>query len=234
MSNEPTGDLHNMHVSDNRDKFVVGVDYGTLSGRALVVRVSDGREMGSAVHSYAHGVMDRALAATGGPLPPDWALQDPQDYIDVLRDAVPKAISASGVAPAQVIGIATDFTACTMVPVLADGTPLCRDDRFRDRPHAYVKLWKHHAAQSHADRINALAADSPRTMVAALRRTHLLGVAVRQRPAVAGRRPRNLCRDRAVDRSGGLDHLAAVRQRDTQRLHGRLQGHLSGRRLAEQ
>ena len=123
-----------------------------------MVRVSDGAEMGSAVHSYAHGVMDRTLAATGAPLPPDWALQDPQDYIDVLRDAVPKAISASGVAPQQVIGIATDFTACTVLPVLADGTPLCHDDRFRDRAHAYVKLWKHHAAQSHAERINVTAA----------------------------------------------------------------------------
>jgi len=158
MSNEPSDDLHNEHVSDNRDQYVVGVDFGTLSGRALVVRVSDGREMGSAVHSYAHGVMDHALAATGAPLPPDWALQDPQDYVDVLRDAVPKAISASGVAPEQVIGIATDFTACTVLPVRIDGTPLCRDDRFRDRPHAYVKLWKHHAAQSHAERINSLAA----------------------------------------------------------------------------
>jgi len=158
MSNELSDDLHNEHVSDNRDQYVVGVDFGTLSGRALVVRVSDGREMGSAVHSYTHGVMDRTLAATGAPLPPDWALQDPQDYIDVLRDAVPKAISASGVAPEQVVGIATDFTACTVLPVLADGTPLCGDDRFRDRPHAYVKLWKHHAAQSHAERINSLAA----------------------------------------------------------------------------
>ncbi|HZV27356.1 MAG TPA: ribulokinase [Acidothermaceae bacterium] len=158
MSNEPSGDVHNNHVSDNRDQYVMGVDFGTLSGRALVVRVSDGREMGSAVHSYAHGVMDRTLAATGAPLPPNWALQDPQDYIDVLRDAVPKAMSASGVAPEQVIGIATDFTACTVLPVLADGTPLCRDARYRDRPHAYVKLWKHHAAQSHAERINSLAA----------------------------------------------------------------------------
>ncbi|HEY5051564.1 MAG TPA: ribulokinase [Acidothermaceae bacterium] len=145
-------------MSDNTDQYVIGVDYGTLSGRALVVRVSDGQEMGSAVHSYAHGVMDRTLPATGATLPPNWALQDPEDYIDVLRDAVPKALSASGVAPEQVIGIATDFTACTVLPVLADGTPLCRDDRFRNRPHAYVKLWKHHAAQSHAERINGTAA----------------------------------------------------------------------------
>jgi L-ribulokinase len=158
MSNEPSGAVPYGDVSDNSNQYVVGVDYGTLSGRALVVRVSDGQELGSAVHAYAHGVMDRTLAATGGPLPPDWALQDPQDYIDVLRDAVPKALSASGVAPQHVIGIATDFTACTVLPVLTDGTPLCRDDRFRNRPHAYVKLWKHHAAQSHADRINALAA----------------------------------------------------------------------------
>jgi L-ribulokinase len=158
MFNEPPSDVRNEYVRDSRDRYVVGVDFGTLSGRALVVRVSDGREMGSAVHTYAHAVMDRTLAATGAPLPHDWALQDPQDYIDVLRDAVPKAISASGVAPGQVIGIATDFTACTVLPVFSDGTPLCRDDRFRDRPHAYVKLWKHHSAQSHAERINSLAA----------------------------------------------------------------------------
>ncbi len=46
-----------------------------------------------------------------------------------------------------------------MIPTLADGTPLCELDGLRDRPHAYVKLWKHHAAQPHADRINALAAE---------------------------------------------------------------------------
>ncbi len=163
--------------------------------------MSDGAELGSAVHTYAHGVMDRTLAATGAPLPPNWALQDPQDYIDVLRDAVPKAISASGVAPAQVIGIATDFTACTVLPVLSDGTPLCRDDRFRDRPHAYVKLWKHHAAQSHAERINVTAAARGESLAATLWRAHLIGVGVRQRPAVARRRPRDLCRDAALDRS---------------------------------
>jgi L-ribulokinase len=160
---EFTGDSEPTNVNANQDLYVVGVDYGTLSGRALVVRVSDGREMGSAVHTYAHGVMDRALGSNGKPLPPDWALQDAEDYVDVLREAVPKALSASGVEPAQVIGIATDFTACTVLPVLADGTPLSRTSEFSNRPHAYVKLWKHHAAQSHADRINALAAERGET-----------------------------------------------------------------------
>ncbi|HUZ37444.1 MAG TPA: ribulokinase [Streptosporangiaceae bacterium] len=136
---------------------VVGVDFGTLSGRALVVRVSDGAELGSAVSEYRHGVMDTALAATGEQLPPDWALQDPEDYRDVLREAVPAAIAAAGVDPARVIGIGTDFTASTVLPVLADGTPLCQLPGLAGRPHAYPKLWKHHAAQPQADRINELA-----------------------------------------------------------------------------
>src|SRR3984957_3960270 len=141
------------------DPCVIGVDYGTLSGRALVVRVRDGAELGSATHEYPHAVMDEVLAATGERLPPDWALQDPADYTDVLKHAVPAAVRQAGIDPAQVIGIGTDFTACTVLPVRRDGTPLCQLPGLRERPHAYVKLWKHHAAQPHADRINALAAE---------------------------------------------------------------------------
>ena len=141
-----------------QDQYVVGVDFGTLSGRALVVRVSDGAELGTATHAYRHGVVEDALPATGRRLPPDWALQVPEDYREVLRTAVPEALAAAGIDPADVIGIATDFTACTMVPTLADGTPLNELPEYAGRPHAYVKLWKHHAAQSQADRINELAA----------------------------------------------------------------------------
>jgi L-ribulokinase len=135
--------------------YVVGVDYGTLSGRAVVVRAADGETVGTAVHEYAHAVMERSVA--GIPLPPAWALQHPQDYLDVLATAVPQALQASGVDPAEVVGISIDFTACTVLPTLADGTPLCFLPEYEARPHAYVKLWKHHAAQAHADRINALA-----------------------------------------------------------------------------
>src|SRR3954468_20510493 len=129
---------------------VVGVDFGTLSGRAVVVRAVDGEEVGSAVHEYPHGVMESDL-------PPSWALQDPSDWIEVLKIAVPEALKASGVDPAQVVGIATDFTASTPLPVVADGRPLCWVEGFEKRPHAWPKLWKHHAAQGQADRINALA-----------------------------------------------------------------------------
>jgi L-ribulokinase len=141
------------------DRFTIGVDFGTLSGRAVVVRVSDGAEVGSAVHEYRHAVVDRTLPSTGEKLPPDWALQVPSDYVDVLKTAVPEAVAAAGIDPAQVIGVGTDFTACTVLPVLADGTPLCELPEYADRKHAYVKLWKHHAAQPHADRINRVAAE---------------------------------------------------------------------------
>jgi L-ribulokinase len=147
------------------DAVVIGIDYGTLSGRAVVVRVSDGQELGSAVHEYSHAVLDSALP-TGEPLPPEWALQVPADYIAVLRLAVPEALRASGVDPADVIGIGTDFTACTMVATLADGTPLCEVPAFSTSPHAFVKLWRHHAAQPQADRINDLARERGETWLA--------------------------------------------------------------------
>jgi L-ribulokinase len=141
------------------DRFVIGIDYGTLSGRAVVVRVSDGVELASATHDYPHGVMDTVLASTGKALPPEWALEVPADYVEVLKTAVPAAVAAAGIDPAKVIGIGTDFTASTPMPVIADGTPLNELPEYADRPHAYVKLWKHHAAQGQADRINRLAAE---------------------------------------------------------------------------
>jgi L-ribulokinase len=153
-----------MHVSANTgggrdERYVVGVDFGTLSARALVVRVSDGAEAGTAVSEYAHGVIDREL--DGRELPPDWALQDPADYTAALGEAIPAAIRDAGIDPAQVIGVATDFTASTCMPVLGDalGTPLCQLPGLAGRPHAYPKLWKHHAAQPQADRINQAAHD---------------------------------------------------------------------------
>jgi L-ribulokinase len=108
------------------ERYVIGVDYGTLSGRALVVRARDGAELASAVHEYRHGVIDETLPVSGQSLGADWALQDPEDYLDVLRHAVPAAILAAGIDAGDVVGIATDFTACTVLPTLADGTPLCR------------------------------------------------------------------------------------------------------------
>jgi L-ribulokinase len=141
-------------------RYAIGVDFGSESGRAIIVDVADGRELATAVYAYSNGVIDERL-----PLPdrtvvlaPDWALQDPEDYLRVFQHTVPVVLRESGVDPADVIGLGIDFTACTMLPVLADGTPLAVLPELRANPHAWVKLWKHHAAQPEADRINETAA----------------------------------------------------------------------------
>lgn len=140
-------------------RYVIGVDFGTLSGRAVLVRVSDGAEVATAVSEYQNGVIDERLPESGRQLEPDWALQDPDDYLRVFSEAIPAVLRAGGVAPEEIIGIGIDFTACTMLPTKRDGTPLCRLPEFRANPHAWVKLWKHHAAQPEADRVNQVAAE---------------------------------------------------------------------------
>lgn len=140
-------------------KYAIGVDFGTESGRALLVDVADGHEVSTSVYTYQHGVIDERLPLTGTEvmLEPDWALQDPEDYIRTFQNTIPAVLRQSGVSPADVIGVGIDFTACTMLPVKKDGTPLCLLPEFRPRPHAWVKLWKHHAAQLEADKINETA-----------------------------------------------------------------------------
>ncbi|MGB4135865.1 MAG: ribulokinase, partial [Microbacterium sp.] len=136
--------------------YTIGIDYGTLSGRAVLVDVSTGDIAATEVLDYPHAVMSSRLPS-GTPLPPDWALQHPQDYLDVVTTTVPAVLSSAGVSGEDVIGLAIDFTGCTMLPIAADGTPLCLQEEFADEPHAYVKLWKHHSAQAYATRITEVA-----------------------------------------------------------------------------
>jgi L-ribulokinase len=140
-------------------RYAIGVDFGTESGRAVLVDVADGRQVATAVSPYSHGVIDERLPITEREvrLGPDWALQDPEDYLRVFQEAVPAVLRDAGVEADDVIGIGIDFTACTMLPTTADGTPLCVVPDLRANPHTWVKLWKHHAAQPEADRINETA-----------------------------------------------------------------------------
>lgn len=140
-------------------KYSIGVDFGTLSGRAVLAEAGTGDIIATAVKEYTHGVMDKYLPDGITKLEPDWALQHPADYIEVLAETIPKVLKESGVDPSDVIGMAVDFTACTMLPIDKDGTPLCLKEEFRKNPHAYVKLWKHHAAQPEANRLNQIAAE---------------------------------------------------------------------------
>jgi L-ribulokinase len=138
-------------------KYAIGVDFGTESGRAVLVELSDGREAATSVYTYAHGVIDERLPGTDIVLEPDWALQDPQDYLDVFKKTIPAVLRESGVDPADVVGLGIDFTACTVLPTKKDGTPLCTLPEWRANPHSWVKLWKHHAAQPEANKLNAVA-----------------------------------------------------------------------------
>ncbi len=138
-------------------KYSIGVDFGTLSGRAVLVNVATGEELADSVYDYPHSVMDETLP-NGTKLGVDWALQHPQDYLDVFSHTIPDVLAQAKVDPSDVIGVGIDFTACTVLPVKSDGTPLCFLPEYEGNPNAYVKLWKHHAAQDKANRLNEIAA----------------------------------------------------------------------------
>ena len=146
-------------------KYVIGVDFGTLSSRAVVVEVGSGRELSGATMNYKHGVMDEYLP-TGERLKPDWALQHPQDYLDCISYNIPEAMRLAGIDSADVIGVGIDFTANTVIPVDAEGMPLCLKPEWEHNPHAWVKLWKHHGAQAEANRMTAIAEERGETFLA--------------------------------------------------------------------
>ena len=137
-------------------RYTIGLDYGTLSGRAVLADAADGRVLATAVYEYPHAVMDRTLPS-GATLPADWALQHPADYEQALLHIIPQVLAESGVRAEDVIGVGVDFTASTAMPVNAEGTPLCLLPQYENRPHAYVKLWKHHAAQRYANEMTRIA-----------------------------------------------------------------------------
>lgn len=137
-------------------KYVIGVDYGTQSGRAVLFDMQ-GNEKAEHILPYPDGVIDEVLPRTSIKLEHDWALQNPNDYILVLTESIPKLLAAAQVAPEDVIGLGIDFTACTILPIDENLVPLCNLPEYKDNPHAWVKLWKHHAAQDEANEINRIA-----------------------------------------------------------------------------
>ena len=144
--------------NDFDSSFVIGIDFGTLSARAVVVRVRDGQIVGEGVSEYAHGVMDTVLSAGDGrELPPDFALEVPADYIESMATAVKTAVQDSGVEPGSIVGLGLDCTSSTVVVTDSDGMPLCEKPEFVNEPHAYIKLWKHHGGADQVARIVALA-----------------------------------------------------------------------------
>jgi L-ribulokinase len=144
----------------------IGIDFGTLSGRVLVLDLESGAELAGVDVPYAHGAIEDTLPDSDERLEPDWALQHPLDYVDVVERGIPEALARAGVEPGRVIGIGVDFTSCTVLPTSADGTPLCVQEQWRRHPHAWPKLWKHHAAQAQADRLTELAQERGESFLA--------------------------------------------------------------------
>lgn len=138
-------------------KYTIGLDYGTESVRAVLVDVSTGELVATAVHAYRDSVIDRALPGSKKPLPPDWALQNPDNWLEGLEGTIQQVLQKSGIPRSAIVGLGIDFTACTVLPVHSNGDPFFRMPEFRENPHAWAKLWKHHAAQDQADRANQVA-----------------------------------------------------------------------------
>ncbi len=133
-------------------KYSIGMDFGTLSARAVLVDISNGQVMPyESVFVYPHAVMTELL---GKELPKDYALQHPEDYTKALDHLLPDLIKNNNIDPTLVVGIGIDFTSCTALPVDENYEPLCKDTRFIERAHAYAKLWKHHGAEKYLDVIN--------------------------------------------------------------------------------
>ncbi|MBT8400722.1 MAG: ribulokinase [Rhodothermia bacterium] len=139
--------------------YSIGLDFGTEEARALLVDLSAGSEVAVEHYRYRHGVITSTLPVDepSEPLGTSWALQDPEDYLRAIGTAVPSLLRRSDVGPEEVVGVGVSFTSCTMLPVTAEGRPLCTLLQYRRNPHAWVKLWKHHTPQPQARRIEDLA-----------------------------------------------------------------------------
>ena len=138
------------------NKYTIGIDFGSLSARAVLADAENGHVCGTAVYEYPHAVMDKTLP-DGTVLAPDSAFQHPQDYIDSFEATIPELLKQTGCSAKDIIGIGIDATSCTVLPVAKDGTPLCLKEKYSSEPQAYIKMWKHHAANEYAERLSAAA-----------------------------------------------------------------------------
>ena len=138
--------------------FTMGVDFGTNTARAVVVDCADGRAVGTAVADYPSGERGVLL----DPRDPLLARQHPGDYLDALRASVRGALAEAGAdrsfSAGRVIGIGTDTTGSTPLPVDEGNRPLALDPRWKDDLAAQAWLWKDHTGAAEAEAITAAAA----------------------------------------------------------------------------
>lgn len=138
--------------------FTLGIDYGTNSVRALVVRCRDGQELGSCVVDYPSGQQGILL----NPRDHHLARQHPGDYLTGLEQSVRGALAAArrtkGFIAEKVVGLGVDTTGSSPIPVNARNQALAQDRKWAKNLNAQCWLWKDHTSWREAERITALAA----------------------------------------------------------------------------
>lgn len=133
-------------------KYAIGIDYGTESGRVILVNIENGDIVATSVTPYPHGVITGHL--NNQSLGKETALQVPQDYLEVLINSIPEV--TKDINTNDIVGIGLDFTSSTILPVDENLNPLCETKEHENNPHAYVKLWKHHEAEEEAKHLNKI------------------------------------------------------------------------------
>ena len=137
--------------------YSLGVDFGTNSVRALIVRVGTGEEIATAVSNYRRG--DQGVLTD--PANPHVARQHPADYHECMAECVAEALRQASVVssfgPDQVIGMGVDTTGSTPIPVDPRGVPLAFDERLAGNLNAMAWLWKDHSSMAEAEQITQLA-----------------------------------------------------------------------------
>ncbi|WP_221390937.1 ribulokinase [Dyadobacter sp. NIV53] len=136
-----------------QENYVIGIDFGTDSVRALVVNAHTGEQAGTAVQEYSRWKAGKYCDAATSQF-----RQHPLDYLEGLEAAVLQALSeAPEHVRKQIRGIAVDTTGSTLVAVNRDGTPLSLLPGFEENPNGMFILWKDHTANAEAEEINTLA-----------------------------------------------------------------------------
>ena len=141
-------------------KYTIGLDFGSLSCRGILVDTSDGRICAEAVFVYPHGVMTEHLP-DGTPLEGDVAFQHPRDFREAMVAVVRELVGGCENAE-NIVGIAADTTVSTVIALASDFLPLCELEEFASRPQAFAKMWKHHGAAPMAKRVEQICIEQDR------------------------------------------------------------------------
>ena len=136
-------------------KYVIGLDFGSLSARGVLVEISSGTIVAQSEDKYRRGILD-VSSISKEDAKPDTVIVDAQDYTTSLRNVIKDLMQKSKAAPRDVAAIGSDFTASTMIPLGRDMKPLSEDPRYSHKIHCYGKLWKHHADAGQAAMITEI------------------------------------------------------------------------------